>query len=319
MTRDYVVLCVAATGMSGTTLLSRMLGRLPGFVAVGEVGHLWDKSLIDGRACGCGRRVSECPFWGEVGREAFGGWDRVDARSATGLRGRLLLNHTPLPHPFALPLILHPRLSSTYAENLARYGDLLVRLYDGIARVSGARVLVDSMKVPAHVYAVCARPDLNGHVLHVVRDSRGVAYSNTKLVKRQGEGYRVQRTPSKSARRWLWINQAFRTLQRRGVPTTLVRYETFVRSPREELRRIAGDVGAPLAEEDLAFIADDGVTLGEDHLIAGNRVRFAKGPIVLRADEDWRSGLSSAQRLAVTAWSWPLLRRFGYLPTPGGD
>lgn len=320
MSRKYKVLCVAATGMSGTTLLSRMLGRLPGFLAVGEVGYLWDKSLIDGRECGCGVRVEECSFWRPVGEEAFGGWGNVDAERATRLRRGLLFRssfrYPLLRDPFALPFILHPGLSARYANNLRQYGDLHARLYDGIIRTSGAKVIVDSMKVPAHVYAVSRRPDLDVHVVHMVRDSRGVAYSNMKLVKRQGEGFRLQRRPSKTARRWLWINEAFQVLAKRGVPTTLVRYETFVRSPREELKRIARDVGVEVEDADLSFVSDEGVRLEQDHLVAGNRVRFQQGPILLRPDEEWETHLTPAQRRAVTLWTWPLLRRYGYALSP---
>jgi len=41
------VLCLAGTSQNGATLLTRMLGRLPGFVAVGEIGYLRNKGLIE--------------------------------------------------------------------------------------------------------------------------------------------------------------------------------------------------------------------------------------------------------------------------------
>ena len=46
------VLLIAGTGQNGATLLSRVLGSLPGFCSIGEIGHLWDKALIDERPCG---------------------------------------------------------------------------------------------------------------------------------------------------------------------------------------------------------------------------------------------------------------------------
>jgi hypothetical protein len=89
MSGDEVrVLLVAGTGQNGATLLSRVLGGVPGFCAIGEIGHLWDTALIDGRECGCGKSVRGCPFWSEVGKQAFGAWDNVDARHATELRVR---------------------------------------------------------------------------------------------------------------------------------------------------------------------------------------------------------------------------------------
>ncbi len=306
------VLCIAGTGQNGATLLCRLLGELPGCVAVGELGHLWDKGLIDDRECGCGAPFHACPFWIRVGEEAFGGWQNVDARHVTALRRKLLLRRTPLPHPFALPLILRPGLSPGYTRTLTDYGDHLVRLYEGIAAASGDGVVVDSMKVPAHVYAVSQRRDLDVHLVHLVRDSRGVVNSNVKVVKRQGEGYRVRRSPAKASLRWMWINEAFRVLAGRGVPTTVVRYETFVRSPREELSRIARDAGIELSEGDLGFVEGSEARLADDHLVAGNRMRFERGSVTLTADEGWRTGLTSRQKRTATLLTWPLLRGFGY-------
>jgi hypothetical protein len=306
------VLCIAGTGQNGATLLCRALGEIPGFVPVGELGHLWDKGMIDDRECGCGAPFHACPFWTRVGEEGFGGWDNIDPVHVTALRGKLLLRRTRLPHPFALPLILRPGLSKAYGRALREYGDDLVRLYGGILRASGARIVVDSMKVPAHVYAVSQRPDLDVHVVHLVRDSRGVANSNVKVVKRQGEGMRVRRSSTKAALRWLWINGAFEALARRGVPTTVVRYESFVRSPRQELERIARDLGTPVDEGDLAFVSGSELELVQDHLVAGNRTRFERGRIVLKADEGWRTGLTARQRRSVTLLTRPLLRRYGY-------
>ena len=48
------VLCVAATGQSGSTLLARMLGEVPGYQAVGEVGRVWDKGVDEHMNCSCG-------------------------------------------------------------------------------------------------------------------------------------------------------------------------------------------------------------------------------------------------------------------------
>jgi len=38
------VLAIAGAGLSGSTLLCRMLGELPGFVAIGEVGRIWERA-----------------------------------------------------------------------------------------------------------------------------------------------------------------------------------------------------------------------------------------------------------------------------------
>ncbi len=77
------VLYLGGLGRSGTTVLERVLGELPGVCSVGELVHLWRRGVLDGETCGCGRSFGSCPFWAEVGRVAFGGWSR-DARRAHG-------------------------------------------------------------------------------------------------------------------------------------------------------------------------------------------------------------------------------------------
>src|SRR2546428_11635763 len=171
------------------------------------------------------------------------------------------------------------------------------------------------MKVPAHVYAMALRPGIDARVVHLVRDARGVAYSNVKVVKRQGADFRVRRRPTKASARWMWINESFRVLARQGgVPTLVVRYESFVSSPARAVERIADFAGVPLGPGALDGIDGTRVKLPEDHLVAGNRMRFESGVIQLRVDDAWREQLKPGQRRAATLVAWPLLRRYGYEP-----
>lgn len=319
--RPYRVLLVAGTGQNGATIMSRVLAQVPGFVAVGELGHLWDKGLIENRACGCGVAFLACPFWTRVGDVAFGGWANVDARALTRLRGTLVLKRTPVPHPFALPLLRWPKLSPGYARALGRYREALGRVYDGIASASGATTIVDSMKVPVHVYTVAGMTEVDPFLVHLVRDARGVAYSSMKMVPRQGtddDPYRVRRPPAKSALRWMWINGSFDRLARR-VPSTLVRYETFVAEPAREIARIATAAGAPTAPEAISAIEGRSVSLPPDHLFAGNRIRFSGGPVQLREDVEWRSSVARDTQRRIATLARPLLTRYGYDPAPDED
>ena len=80
------VLFLGGLGRSGTTLLERVLGELPGVCPVGEVVHLWQRDLRDGDRCGCGIPFADCEFWTRVGKLAFGGWDAVDVDRVLHLR-----------------------------------------------------------------------------------------------------------------------------------------------------------------------------------------------------------------------------------------
>lgn len=310
------VLCIGGTGQNGATLLSRALGQLPGFVAVGELGYIWDRGLLENMACGCGSPFHGCAFWTQVGAEAFGGWDTFDARAALDLRNQVTLLGRPMSHPSSLPLIAARRAWPAYQKKVERYAWLLERLYRGIQAASGASVIVDSMKQPYHVYVVRRALGINLRVAHLVRDSRGVAYSQMKWVERQSElagPYRVRRPPAKTGARYMWINLAYHLLDRMGVPTIRVRYETFVRSARDEIARIGEFAGARLDEGDLGFIHGSELDLPADHLVAGNRTRQLSGQVTLRVDEEWRTRMSDGQRRTVSLLTSPLLIRYGYV------
>jgi Sulfotransferase family len=313
--RPVRVLCVGATGQSGSTLFSRMVGRLPGFVAVGEVGRIWDKGLLENLTCGCGRPFRACSFWSRVGSEAFGGWDEVDALEAVRLRDAVTMKDLPIPHAVALPLVLHPGAWPGRTRDLAAYGTLLSRVHQAIDRVTEGAVIVDSMKLPGHVYLTTTLPTLDARVAHLVRDPRGYAYSNTKRVHRQGavEGaYRARRSPRRSALKWAWCNLAFEALARRGTPTTAVRYEDLVHTPRETLRSVAALMGIGLTDDDLWFVGDGRVELVAQHIASGSRTRLRHGETALSIDDDWTRGLSPRDRRAVGSITWPLRLRYGY-------
>jgi hypothetical protein len=309
------VLCIAGTGQNGATLLTRMLGQVPGFVAVGELGYVWERGLLENLECGCGARFRQCDFWIGVGEEAFGGWDAVDVKEVVRLQQFLSLKDRRLPNWMFLAFALRPGLWPRYREATWRYSEFIRRLYRGISKTSGGRIIVDSMKRPYHVYAAAGIPGIDLSVVHLVRDSRGFAHSGTRWVERQGAiagAYRPRRSPLKSGIRWMWINAAFELLPRAGIPMTRVRYESLVRRPRHELERIVSSVRGERTHRDFAFIDDYDVDLPPDHLVAGNRMRLHAGRLPLKMDDAWRSELGPGQQRIVSVLTWPFLRRYGY-------
>ena len=79
------VLFIAGTGRSGSTLLERALGVMPGYVNVGELVDLFRRVAAEDERCGCGERFSTCPFWREVGeRLLWGGRPGAGRCSASG-------------------------------------------------------------------------------------------------------------------------------------------------------------------------------------------------------------------------------------------
>ena len=327
--RQVEVLAIAGTGQNGATLLTRMLGMLPGVVAVGELGRLWDTGLLENRDCACGVPFRSCQFWRQVGDVAFGGWDAIDGYEVAQLRESVRLKrrfhalpNDPIPSlrkiwtpqllPFRPGFAPWPR----YRRNVRRYADLMGRLYGAIAEATGATVIVDSMKVPYHVFLLRRVRGIDLRVVHLVRDSRGVGHSQAKVVEKQGSvrgSYRGRRHPAKTALRWDWVNTTFHLLGRLRVPLLLVRYEDVVRDPAAQLSRLSDFASVSLSPDELAFVQGREVDLPGDHLVAGNRMRMEAGPILLRDPDGWRKELSDGQRRVVTFATWPLLRRYGYL------
>lgn len=310
------LLAIAGTGQNGATLLCRMLGEVPGFVAVGEIGRIWEKGLGEDVECSCGEAFSSCPFWKAVGERAFGGWNRLDPDDCRRLASSITLGRSRFPHPFALPLILMPWLAPRFRRNLEAYAGLLDRLYQGVRDVSSAEVIVDSMKIPAHIYLLATQDRFRARFVQLVRDPRGVAFSNTKRVTRQGsradKPMRTTRTPRKSATKWLWFNLSFGLLRALRHPFVRLRYESFVREPEAALRLCAAQVGRTLAPADLTFLKGRTARLPTGHLVAGNRMRHLTGEIELRIDEAWRQGLPPGDQRTVERVASPLLRRYGY-------
>jgi len=306
------VIFLGGLGRSGTTLIERVLGEVPGICALGEVVHLWQRDLRDDERCGCGEHFWGCDFWERVGVAAFGGWHRVDVHRVLALRD-LVERTRHIPR-------LATRVPTSYAELVREYADYYVRIYEAAANVSGASVIVDSSKhsALAHVlrYATGPRAEtpLDLRVLHVVRDARGVAYSWTKKVTRPESSHdeMTRYAPARSALLWTAHNAAFALLRRRGVRVRRLRYEEVLADPQGSLRRLVAFAGLDPSAVDLSWLERDQVTLGVSHSAAGNPMRFTTGQLALRYDDAWRTKLAPRQRAVVNAVCAPMLKAYGY-------
>lgn len=307
--RPVRVVFIGGLGRSGTTLLERLLGQLPGVVPLGEITHLWERDLVDDEMCACGATFSYCEFWQRIGKAAFGGWDQVDVERIQALKATV-------DRTRHIPALAGKRLAAAQHQLVTEYAGHFERLYRAAAADTGARVVVDSSKHASLAYCLRWSPDIDLRVLHVVRDSRGVAYSWTKQVRRPESPTGDQMTrysPAKAAMLWNAQNAAFSLLARRGVPVRRVRYERIIERPRRVIASLARFCGLDLVESDLNFIGDGWADLGPSHSAAGNPMRFTVGRIPIRADEAWSDELPESTRRMVSTLTRPLLGRYGYL------
>ena len=166
------VLYITGVGRSGSTLLERMLGAMPGSVNTGELNAIFSRVATQDQRCGCGAPFSGCPFWTAVGEEAFGGWSSVTERMSH-LQPRLVRQRH-------VPRLMSGVAGAAYRRELEEYLDVHHRLYRAVSDVSGADVVVDASKSTAQLFALRRIQGLDLRVVNLVRDSRGVANSWNK-------------------------------------------------------------------------------------------------------------------------------------------
>lgn len=303
------VLYIAGVGRSGSTLLERMLGALPGAVNAGELNAIFSRVATQDQRCGCGEPFSRCGFWTAVGDEAFGGWSAV-TRRMSDLQPRVVRQRH-------VPYLATGLADATYRRELDEYLDAHHRLYRAIASVSGADVVVDASKSTAQLFALRRIRDLDLRVLHLVRDPRGVAHSWGKsgVRKPQSQDGDTMGTyaPHRLAVLWAALELECGVLGASATHASRVRYEDLVEDPRTTLRRALTGVGLPPSDGDLAHVGRRSVVLGPSHGVAGSRTRFVAGHIALRADDAWRSALPPRARRVVTAVTLPQLIGHGYV------
>jgi hypothetical protein len=305
---SLTVVYLGGFGRSGSTLVERMLGAAPGWVNVGELVDLARSVARSDELCGCGLPFSGCPVWTEVGAVAFGGWtpdvlDRLAGLQRAAARQR------------HLPSLLGSRrpASDALTDLRAAYG----RIYRAVARVTGARVVVDASKGPALGQALAGAPDLDLRMLNVVRDPRAVAWSWKRRVERPhatAGSTQMWRIPAhRAAAQWSSLQLEMAAIARLGgVPSARLRYEDFVADPVGALVSATAALGVPLSSADLPSVADGRIVLGPSHGLSGNPGRFRSGAIELRRDDGWATEMPSTDRAVVTALTLPLLTAYGY-------
>jgi hypothetical protein len=127
------------------------------------------------------------------------------------------------------------------------------------------------------------------------------------------EAYMHRQPAAVTALHWTKDNLLLDLLRVLGVPSLRLRYEALVADPAAHTRAMLRHAGADLDNQNLGFIGDGHVELGTNHTVAGNPMRFHQGRLELRPDDQWSRAMPRRQRLVVTAITWPLLLRYGYL------
>jgi len=299
------VIYIMGAGHIGSTILDIVLGSHSRLESLGEISkfHRFGWKLDENRRCACGASVYECPFWSQV-RQA---WARIigadDVQRYLELQDRFersrsgwmrLLRNTLAP-------------SAEFAE----YARCTEALYEAVRSVGRKPVLVDSSLTPRRAYALSRMPGIDLHLIHMVRDGRGIIWSLMKPGKKTMTKAYVPAPSSRTTRYWISANVQSLWVSRRVAMDRrkLIRYEDFVSDPAAAVTEIGAWVG-----EDLSALVDahGAVATGNvRHTVAGNRVRMQK-ELVIRADFAWKELLPDKDRRTFWRMAGWLARRFGY-------
>ena len=312
---EVKVLFLAGKGRSGGTLLASLLGQLPGFFNIGELNRLWDWGLVSNFKCGCGLPMQSCPTWGEILDEA----DRL--LEAEGRMGRDIAPLATARIDLAQAAVVRwPRVARLLRarpgshpgwETLDRYTAASSAVYRSIAKVTGARVVVDSSRLPIEPVGLGLVPGVDARVAQVIRDPRAVVYSwkRSKITTdRDNVEYMPKFSASYSTTSWLARNLVVEAIGRRG-PVEVVHYDDMARDPAAVLRQLAAFVGEPAG--DLEFLTSATATIAPTHSVGGNPVRMTSGAIKIEPDEEWQHGIAPRDRVLATTIALPLLHRYG--------
>ena len=241
--RPPTVVYIAGSGRSGSTLVERVLGGIPGMTNVGELIDLARRTAPAGERCGCGLAFGDCPFWTKVGAARL---RRLGRRPTGRARAVAHARRTAAVPAQAAGHVRWPTAAS--APTWRSYGASYAAIYQAVADTDGTTCVVDASKLPAQALAL-ARAGIDVRVVHLVRDARGVAYSLGKQVSRPHAVNAAEQMsgslPAEAAGRWLAIQAEAEMLRRCGMPVARVLYEDFVRQPRPVIEAALTRLGLP--------------------------------------------------------------------------
>lgn len=300
------VLYIGGAGRSGSTLLELILGNTPGFVSVGEIRFWWEYMAEGGIRCGCGALLGECPFWGDVQKRLLARNPELDILRLAMLARRLDRTHNL------------PAYGRTLTARDAEVAELVAatdQLYQAVWETGGGRIIVDSSKVPSHLYLLSQIAGLDLRLLQLVRDGRAVAYSWNKRHKKEpaaadGSARMARHSNLRAVLVWAIENSYVRRFGRALPRTAVMRYEDFAANPGPVLGQALQELGWPIPQ--LEALNQEAFYPQPTHSVGGNPLRFSRQALTVRPDTEWQEQMSPAAQKTLGLLFAPVFRRYHY-------
>jgi len=304
MAKRIKILYIAGMGRSGSTLLTNLLGQIPGIIGVGELYEIWERGLIHHQLCGCSRAFPDCPFWNQVLANAFPRDTLPDPAEMMQIAAQMR----------RIRRFVTLRSNANYRHRVQLYMENIIKLYRAIDYVSGTNVIVEESKVPTYAFELIEAKELEIYILHLVRDSRAVAYSWTRKRRRpeypDDNPWMFRHSVARSTYLWIMWNTLSEYLGSHMSGRYLrMRYEDMVGDPVTTIQAVLEFLKIPFPDLGLEEILVSNKTV---HTVWGNPMRFER-PISIRPDFEWKAAMPLKSRLFVGSLTWPFLCRYGYL------
>lgn len=210
------VACIIGKGLSGTTLLTHILGAHSATVNVGEINNLRRMARYHkDKPCSDGIAFDKHPFWLKV----------IDYLKAHG--------------------ISEPPKLRTSDHEVFKANNSLV--FDAISNSSGGKVIIETCKNTGRVRKL--NKYFHGSMLfiHLVKDPRSYALSNDKRGSNAAQILRkLFNWNLKETYYYFWMRWS-------GMQFIDVKYETLVTTPEKELERIMSFLGLQMEGVQLEY------------------------------------------------------------------
>lgn len=233
------VIYIVGMGRSGSTLLDLLLDAHSNVRSLGGVRRM--TRALHGTDCACGAAPQiECEFWRDVDQQLYGELEKIDPES---------------------------RDSATFRRHN-------VALFEAAARVAGTDFVVDSSKSVSRLRRLLTETDLDVYPIHIVRDPRGYAYSQSKRKSRR-------LTPA-----WSYVGRSLRTYGLlHGRTHAMVEYEHMVQDTKQCLRQLMARLGSAYEPTQLDWARQ------VHHNVGGGAVLKRTKDSTIRFDKAWRENV----------------------------
>ena len=272
---------IATLPRSGSTILGLMLNQHPSVTHMGESSY-WGKLEAPPTRCSCGLS-SVCPFILDIYNKTFGDPNVKSIYNVCSAVDKLQ-EPNKIYHSGSLPdyrtkVFGHKQLK----EELKRAVVGLDKLAQIHRNKTNKPIVVDNTK-----YIELAEELLkqkNWKVIILLRDPRGIAFSN----KESGKRKKVPRPVVNKIPVFInFIDKAKKLSEKQNALVVL--YENLCENTKETLERVCDFLSIPYEEDMLKFNQNRG------HLFMGNRLLFNENlDTKLKQDNAWENGLNKKE------------------------